>query len=92
MAVDSATALDEFSTSLLIMNAHPLHNIAKATELTSLLAVADESCAFVFAVVALSMQIHFREFPLKRKEGKLQKFRTHLEVKVSSGRNVQSKR
>lgn len=64
MAADSAMALDEFSTSLRIMNAHPLHSIAKAIELMSLPAADVESCAFVFVAVVLLMQIHFREFPV----------------------------
>lgn len=64
MAAGSATALDVFSTSLRIMNARPLHNIAKAIELMSLPAADVESCAFVFAAVVLSMQIRFREFPV----------------------------
>ena len=65
MAVDSAVALDEFSMSLRTMNAHPPHNNAIAIELMSLLVDVFESCAFVFVAVVLSMQIHFRECPVK---------------------------
>lgn len=64
MAADSAVALGGFSRSLRIMNAHPLHNNAKAIELMSLPAADVESCAFVFVAVVLLMQIHFREFPV----------------------------
>ena len=58
-----AMALDVFSTLLLIMNAHPQHNISIEIELMLPLAVVDGSCAFVFVVVALSMQIHCQGYP-----------------------------
>lgn len=73
MVADLAVALDEFSTSLQITNAHPPHNSAKAIELMLLPVVVVESCASVFVAVVLSMQIHFRECPVKIEKGRVEK-------------------
>lgn len=71
MAVDLVTALDEFSTLLRIMNVHRQHNNATVIELMLPLVVVAESCAFVFAVVVLLMQIHYQVFPVFRIQPKL---------------------
>lgn len=65
MVVGLATALDEFSTSLRRESVRLQHNSAKAIESVWLPVVVVVSCAFAFAAVVLSMQIHFRVFPVK---------------------------
>ena len=59
-----AMALDESSTLLPTMNAHPLHSIAIEIELAWLPAADDVSCASVFVAVVLLMQSHFQGCPV----------------------------
>lgn len=61
-----AMALDVFSMLLLIMSAHPRHNISIVIELMLPLVVVVESCAFVFVVVGLSRQIRYQECPVRK--------------------------